>query len=139
VRLLVDTNVVLDVLLERQPYASAAAQVLALADTERVHGGICATTLTTIHYLAAKAAGRRQAARLVRDLLDVFAVAPVSGQVLMAATGLDFDDFEDAVVHEAARAWGAAGIVTRDRSGFATAGLPIFEPDELLSAIAAAE
>ncbi len=76
-KLLIDTNVVLDVLLDRSPHAAAAAQVFALADTGRIEGAVCATTVTTVHYLAAKAGGRARAVRLLADLLDVFAVAPV--------------------------------------------------------------
>ena len=86
-------------------------------------------------YLAVKAKGSRQASKLVRDVLDLFAVAPVDGHVLDRAWRLGFDDFEDAVVHEAARACGAAGIVTRNGGDFGGASLPVFDPWELLSAV----
>ena len=58
--------------------------------------------------------------------------------MLERALRLDFDDFEDAVVHEAARACGAAAIVTRDAAGFSRCSLPVLEPVELLSALAVA-
>lgn len=54
-RVLFDTNVVLDVLLDREPHAGVAARLFALVDRERLDGVVCATTVTTIHYLAAKA------------------------------------------------------------------------------------
>ncbi|MDY0088726.1 MAG: PIN domain-containing protein, partial [Coriobacteriia bacterium] len=53
--MLFDTNVVLDVLLDREPHAEVAARLLSLVDQGRLDGMVCATTVTTIHYLASKA------------------------------------------------------------------------------------
>ncbi|MGE5527604.1 MAG: PIN domain-containing protein, partial [Patescibacteria group bacterium] len=74
----------------------------------------------------------------VRELLTLFDVADVDRNVLDRALDLDFADFEDAVLHEAARACGMTAIVTRDGRGFANASLPVFAPAELLAAVAAA-
>ena len=70
--------------------------------------------MTTIHYLVQRALGRTKADDCVRRLLDMVAVAPVDVRVLLAAARAGFADYEDAVVHEAALAWHADGIVTRD-------------------------
>ncbi len=134
---LFDTNVVLDVLLEREPHVAVAAKLFALVDNGRIRGSICATTATTIYYLAAKSFGRRRARDQVHALLDLFEVAPVDRGVLGSALAVDFADYEDAVLHEAARAAGATVIVTRDRSGFAKAAIPTLDPPELLAAVAA--
>ncbi len=137
-KVMFDTNVVLDVLLEREPYVEAAAKLFALVDTGGMEGSICATTATTVYYIAAKAAGRERANALVRELLALFDVAHVDRGVLDGALDLDFADFEDAVLHEAARVGGMAAIVTRDRRDFAKATLPVYDPAELLAAVAAA-
>lgn len=136
-KLVLDTNIVLDVLLDRAPHAGPAAEVLSLADGGNIDAALCATTVTTVHYLAAKATGGKRAAALVGELLHMLAVAPVDRDVLLAASRLGFADFEDAVIHEAARAWGAAAIVSRDATGFARAALPVFDAHELLSALIA--
>ena len=138
-RVLFDTNVVLDVLLDRQPYADTAVQLLSLVDQGRIDGVVCATTITTIHYLASRAVGATEAARQVRELLAMFDVAAVDRGVVESAVKLGFDDFEDAVLHEAAVAAGASAIVTRNGADFAAAKLPIFDPMELLAAVLAAE
>jgi predicted nucleic acid-binding protein len=138
VKVLFDTNVVLDVLLDREPHTEVAAKLFALVDNGRLEGSICATTVTTIYYIAAKSFGRKRAHDQVHELLGLFAVADVGRDVLDRALDLDFADFEDAVVHEAARASGASAIVTRDGGDFANASLPVFDPHELLAAIAAA-
>jgi predicted nucleic acid-binding protein len=131
-RILFDTNVVLDVLLNRQPHAMAAAQLMACVEQGRMQGLVAATTVTTIHYLATKAGGAQAAAAHVEALLSLFDVAAVDRAVLSDALSLSFADYEDAVVHEAARHAGAIGIVTRNPGGFVKAKLRIYAPGELL-------
>lgn len=138
-RVLFDTNVVLDVLLDREPHAEIAAQLLSLVDSGRLDGVLCATTVTTIHYLASKASTPKEAARQVRELLAMFAVAPVDEGVLASALDLGFADYEDAVLHEAAVAAGASAIVTRNGRDFVKAALPVFDPVELLAGVVASE
>ncbi len=134
-KVLFDTNVVLDVLLLRQPHVATAARLFTFVDKGELEGSICATAVTTVHYLAEKAVGRRQARKHVKELMALFRVAGVDHEVLRNALELDFADFEDAVVHEAARAAGMAAIVTRNGKDFARAMLPILEPGELLAAM----
>ena len=134
-RVLFDTNVVLDHLLEREAYVDTAERLLGLVDTGALEGVICSTTATTIHYLAAKAVGATAAMGYLRELLAIFDVAPVDREVLRAALDLGFPDFEDAVLHEAARGAGAAAIVTRNGKDFARSVIPVFSPSELLAAL----
>lgn len=136
-KVLFDTNVVLDVLLARDPHVHDASKLFALVDRGLLVGSICATTATTVHYLAAKSVGAARARVLVQELLELFQVAPVDGAVLERALHLAFSDFEDAVLHEAASASGVSAIVTRNGGDFVEATLPVFAPNELLAAIAA--
>jgi predicted nucleic acid-binding protein len=135
--LLVDTNVVLDVLLDREPFAEPAARVLTAVEIGQVEGILGATTVTTAFYLAQRARDGSAARKHVARLLDLFLVAAVDGAVLRSALRLDFDDYEDAVLHEAAKRAGAVGIVTRDRTGFESGTLPVYDPEELLAVLAA--
>lgn len=136
-KILFDNNIVLDVLLDRDPHVGVASKLFALVDNGRLEGLIGATTVTTLYRIAAKDFGPKRARDQVHELLGLFNIAPVDREVLEGALYLDFSDFEDAVLHEAARASGAAAIVTRDGSGFANASLPVFDPRELLAAVAA--
>jgi predicted nucleic acid-binding protein len=135
VKVLFDTNVVLDHLLGREPFVDAAEQLLSLVDCGSIDGVICSTTATTIHYLASKAVGSSAAIEYLRTLLAIFDVASVDRDVLQAALNAGFSDFEDAVLHAAACAVGAAAIVTRDGKGFAKSKLPVLTPNELLAAV----
>ena len=136
-RVLFDTNVVLDVLLNRQPHAGAAIQLFEQVAQRRLQGLLGATTVTTIHYLAEKAVGRKQARGHLETLLGLFEVATVDRSVLTGALRLRFGDFEDAVLHEAAVHAGATAIVSRDVSGFRTSRLTVYAPGELLTLVGA--
>ncbi len=136
---LFDTNVILDVLMERDPYVDAASKLFALVDNGRLKGSICATTVTTVYYIAAKDFGRSRAREQVHGLLGLFEVASVDRNVLDSALDNAFVDYEDAVLHEAARAMGATAIVTRDRRDFVNSAIPALDPQELLAAVAAAQ
>lgn len=137
-RVLFDTNVVLDVLLARAPHVGPATALLNLVADQQLDGLLGGTTVTTVHYLATKAVGSAPAHRHVRTLLGLFDVAAVTRQVLTDALELDFADYEDAVLHEAARHAGARAIVTRDPREFAKARLTVYGPEELLRLVQAA-
>jgi predicted nucleic acid-binding protein len=137
VRVLVDTNVVLDVLLDRRPFAEAAARVFALVEESRIEGFLCATTVTTVDYLLAQALPPKEARAALQRLLGLFEIAPVNRPVLEQALRSDISDFEDAVIEQAARLISADAIVTRNLTDFGKSSVTAFDPPELLSAIAA--
>jgi len=117
-RILFDTNVVLDVLLDRQPYVEASAAVWAAVEAGASEGMLAAHAVTTIHYLLGKELSSAKARRIVSAILRVFGVAAVDGAVVQEALQLPFSDFEDAVTAAAARLAGCECIVTRDPRGF---------------------
>jgi predicted nucleic acid-binding protein len=117
-RVLFDINVVLDVLLDRQPWVDAAAAAWRCVETGATEGMLAAHAVTTLHYLLRKELGNARAKRVLSAMLGVFAVAPVTGMVVTEALGLEVSDFEDAVTAVAARVAGCDWIVTRDQRGF---------------------
>lgn len=131
-KLLLDINVVLDVLLAREPWAADSARLLGAVERGEHEGWVAAHTVTTVHYLVARARGRRAAVLAVTDLLDVAAVVPVGDPELRRALVLDLPDFEDAVQAACALAVGADALVTRDTDGFAGLGLPVLTPGAAL-------
>jgi predicted nucleic acid-binding protein len=134
-RILFDTNVLLDVLLAREPFAQSAVRLLDMADRGKIKGLLCATTVTTIHYLATKALGVAAARKNVRTMLKIFDVAAVNGDVLLRALDLPMKDYEDAVLHESAIVGEAQGIVTRNARDFVKSRIPVYSPDELLAVL----
>ncbi|THF63045.1 PIN domain-containing protein [Pseudothauera nasutitermitis] len=129
---LFDTNVVLDVLLDREPHVHASAQALALVERGEIGGSLCATTVTTLFYLCDRTLDRRQAHIHIATLLKLFDIAQVNRMVLANALDTAFADFEDAVLHEAARHAECQCIVTRNVRDFAAASMPVYTPTEFL-------
>jgi len=134
-KVLFDTNVILDVLIDREPFVRDSLYLLSKVEKSEITGYVCATTITTIHHLVSKALGADQALRHINSLLSLFVIAPVNRLVLENALQSKFNDFEDAVLHEAARHVGAKYIVTRNSIDFKKSKLVVFEPCELINAL----
>lgn len=128
---LFDTNIILDVLQNRQPHAQAATQLFARVEHKQIKGYVCATTITTIFYLASKAIGADTAKKQIKLMLELFDVAQVDKSVLLAAIQADFGDFEDAVLYKAAQYANIDCIVTRNIKDFKQSKLPVYLPAEL--------
>ena len=138
-RVLVDTNVVLDVLLERRPFSEAAAQVFALVEESRIEGFLCATTLTTVDYLLGQALAPAKAREALQRLLNLFEIAPVNRPVLEQALRSGIADFEDAVLEQAGRLVAVDAITTRNVRNFGKSTVTVFDPLELISTVKAKE
>lgn len=136
-RPMLDTNVLLDALLHRQPHADASNQVLLILDNASSRSALCATTLTNFDYVARKVVGK-QTVLVLAEFLRLYDIAPVDAAVLRDALASGFTDFEDAVLHAAAVAAGCDAIITRNASGFRKAKLPIYTPGEYLALLATA-
>jgi predicted nucleic acid-binding protein len=131
-KLLFDTNVVLDVLLDRQPYAQASAAIWAAVETGVSEGMLAAHAVTTIHYLIQKEKGNPRAKRIITAILRVFSVAAVDDATVREALQLPFTDFEDAVTAAAARLAGCDYIVTRDPKGFRESPVRALTPEAVM-------
>jgi predicted nucleic acid-binding protein len=134
-RVLLDTNVILDVLGNRAPFAAASQAVWDRITTGQVQASVAAITPTTVFYVLAKQVGKAQARRMLGDLLTTFSVCPVDGVVLKLASARPMLDFEDAVVDAAAELAGIPTIVTRNGSDFAGSTRRIVDPDSFVQAL----
>ena len=131
-KVLLDTNVVLDVLLDRRPHSADSAQVFRLVEEGRLQGLLCATTMTTIDYLLLQSLDRAAARRHMEQLIRLFDVAPVTRAVIEGAIRSRIGDFEDAVLDQAAAMAGSDVIVSRNTRDFARGGMKVQDPKEFL-------
>ncbi len=134
-RVLLDTNVVLDVLLDRKPFSKPASAILSMGEQGRIQITICATAITTVFYLSAKALGAAAARKHVRELLSIVEIAAVGRTVLERALSLPIADYEDAVVAASAEEAGADAVITRDVRGFRGCPIVVHEPEEFLALV----
>ncbi len=127
-RLMLDVNVVLDVLLARQPHVLASSRIWAAVEGGFARGFIPAHGVTTIYYLLERDLGGRLARRVVERMLQVVKVAPVDDNVIREALSRGGKDFEDVVCAVAAEVSKCDFIVTRDARGFPRSGIPAVDP-----------
>ena len=132
-RVALDTNVVLDILLEREPFSQHASSIFSLIERNAIEAALCATTLTTIDYLLSRSMPKKQTRKVIGSLLELFEICPVNRAVLQSASLSSITDFEDAVLHESARLSSCQVIITRNGKDFKKATLTILDPAEFLS------
>ena len=131
-RVLLDTNVVLDFVLERAPYFEAAAELFELIAAGTVRGFVSGITPINVYYVGRKFVGREKARSRVRDLLIVLETCPITSAALNDALALPFKDYEDAVQHASAIETGLDAIITRDLDDYQNSVLPVFAPVDFL-------
>jgi predicted nucleic acid-binding protein len=130
IEILVDATLVLDVLLDRQPHADAAAAVWTAIELGRAEGLLPAHAVATIYEQSVRALGAARAHETVRALLSVFGVAGVDEVVLRAALAIDLPDFADAVTVAAAQRAKCTVLVTRQSRHFRKAPMRALTPEE---------
>ncbi|MSP62355.1 MAG: PIN domain-containing protein [Myxococcales bacterium] len=127
-RVLYDTNVLLDVLLRREPHFADSARALDAAGQRKVEGYLSGHSVATVAYVVQKQIGRAHGRTLLSQLLANLKVAAVTDRAVRQALATDFSDFEDALCHAAAEEAGAAVIVTRNVRDFRRGTIPAIDP-----------
>lgn len=132
-RILVDTNIVLDIFLNRQPFAEAANDLLSAIALGQVAGYVCASSLTDIFYIARRQTRSvLQGRQAVEMTLRLFQIGLVDRAVLETAFHSGLTDFEDAVQIACAIALSLDAIVTRNSRDFQTNLIPVLSIAEVL-------
>ena len=132
-KVLLDTNILLDVLLDREPFVVDSSAIWAACDSGAIDGFISASTLTDLFYIARRAADVATARIAIGLCLATFEIAPIDRPALEHAAALAGDDFEDNVQIACATIAGMDAIVTRNGADFAGAALSILTPSELVA------
>lgn len=131
-KILVDTNVILDVWLAREPYWKDSALLLARIERGQAVGYLCPTTITTLHYLGKKVLGEKPVRSLLNDLLEIFEVGTLTPTVFKKALDSKVVDFEDAVIEAVAIASHVDVIATRNLKDFRKSRIQAREPAQII-------
>ena len=132
-KILLDTNVVLDLLLAREPFVDLAREIFILIENKEIEGYLCATSITTLHYLIQRETNKKEANEIIKKLLILFEVSPVTKEVLYDASVNNGVDYEDSVVYTSAYYSDINIIVTRDKRGFKESKISSLTPKEFLA------
>lgn len=131
-RALIDNNILLDVALERLPFAGASAAVLDAAEAGRIEAWLALHTLANFHCIFTGGTDSAGARKFVGDLLRFADVAECGTAHVEKALALRMDDFADALQCAAAMACHADFIITRNLSDFRRSPIPAITPDQAL-------
>ena len=131
--ILVDTNIILDIILEREPFVKQSAQLLQKTQEVGIEVFLSATTITDLYYIARKAKGKKVALAFIKNLLEFVEIASVNKSVIVQALESDLSDFEDAVQENSAKNENITILVTRNEVDFKNSTLEVYTPESYLS------
>lgn len=129
-----DTNVLLDVILRREPFYADSARVWTLAEMGRIEGYASAVSFSNIFYIVERLRNRQAATAAVRTLLHIFTPAACDAQVLGQAVDAELPDFEDAIQYDSALHADMDCILTRNPDDYPRPpAVPVLSPSEFLA------
>ncbi len=131
-RVLLDTDITLDLVLARAPFVDDAQKLADAHQQGRFIAYIAPITPINVFYIVRKTRGADVARQASATLVSQFQVCPLDLAVLQSALALPLKDFEDAVQHAAAQANRLDAIITRNLADYGGASLPIFTPADFL-------
>lgn len=132
-KVMCDTNVILDVLLEREPFADDSARILIQCEERKLHGFISAASITDIFYFVKKYThSTADAYHAIGKVLDIVKVCSVTNDDVLTAYQTGARDFEDCLLATCAKSIRCSCIITRNPKDFKDFGLPVFTPHEFI-------
>lgn len=132
IKILLDTNIILDIALKREPYFNDSSRIFSKIDDKKLEGYISATSVTDIYYIASKQTDKAKAKRFLIELIQIIDIIGVDKEMIIDALESDMKDFEDAVQVFSAEYNGIQVIVTRNVKDYADCKLEILEPKSLI-------
>jgi predicted nucleic acid-binding protein len=131
--ILIDTNIVLDILLQREPHYKNAARIIVLSEKGYIQSFLSASAVTDIFYIARKELNDKAAALgLLKNILKTIHIASVTESSIHEALDLEWNDFEDSVQYVAGQSISAEYIVTRNPKDFAGSEIKVLSPEEFI-------
>jgi len=136
--ILIDTNVVIDVLIQREPYFENSQLVLLASEQKYIKGFVSASAVTDIFYVVNKFLKNKKSTSelLKKHLIGSIYIAAVDSDIIIKSLETEWDDFEDCVQYIVGESISADYIVTRNSADFVNGNINVVTPEELLNIIA---
>ena len=130
IKVLLDTNIILDILLKRIEFYKESIKILKLSENKEIIGCLTATTITDIYYLTKKQYGHNSSLTLILNILQYINVLPVNQHSIYNAFNSKITDFEDAIQVETAKENNVDLIITRNIKDFKNSTIKVLTPTE---------
>jgi len=137
-KVLLDTNIVVDVLQDREPMNLYGRMIFLAVAKKKINGYLTAKEITDIHFFARKQFKGQEnmdakARQVVAKMMTLFDIIDTTGMDCRQAMGFSNGDYEDAVMMASAERCQMDAIVTRNTKHFSLCNTPVYEPDEFVS------
>lgn len=130
---LIDTNVVLDVLLKREPFFNDSIKIMEMSENGKIKGYITSNSITDIAYISKRGGiSQDRILQIIKNLIQILDVVSVTRTDIIKAIELGYKDFEDAVQAQCAKKIKADYIITRNKKDFFDKRIKILTPKEFL-------
>ena len=131
-KILIDTNIIVDVALDREPFFAESDRILTVVEQAQIQGYISASTFSDLYYIIRRDRGRDWTLDFLRQLATFCQVATVDNSVISMALTCNFKDFEDAIQYSTAVINLIDAIVTRNPRDFPVTTPRIVTPNQLI-------
>lgn len=131
-KVFIDTDIVLDVALAREPFFSASKIILAMAENNIIAGNISSNCIANIYYILRKFGGDRNARKFISNIVKYITVIIINHQNVLEALQSKFSDFEDALQHYSAVENHCEYIITRNVNDYINSKLKVLLPEEFI-------
>jgi predicted nucleic acid-binding protein len=132
VKVLLDSNIILDIALERQPFFTNSETVVSFVEQGQIEGYICSSSFSDIYYIIRKEKGQNLALEFLREIVNFCRIATVDSNTINMALNVNFKDFEDAIQYSTAVINHLDAIITRNSGDFPVTIPRILTPEQLI-------
>jgi predicted nucleic acid-binding protein len=134
-RIFLDTNVVIDLLGEREPFYNSAAKIATLADKGKIQLIVSALTYSTVYYLLSKFEDKEVVKEKIRKFKVIAETSDLTDMIIEKGLASKFSDFEDALQHNCAIQMDCHILISRNGKDFKESVIPVLTPDEYLNSL----
>lgn len=132
-KILIDTDVIMDFFLDREPFSENAAKILSLCEKKEVLGFVTPLIISNVYYLLSQKAKQDKVTDKLKSLLLIIDILIMDKNIIVSALNSDFKDFEDALQNYAAEINGEVNvIITRNTKDYKKSNLAVMNPKEFL-------
>lgn len=132
-RIFVDTNILLDVLLDRAPFSEPAQRLWSHAERRVIRAAISGVSIHNVFFIVRKLSSVEKGYKAIDTLASIFDLVDLSGPMIRKALQIRFPDFEDGLQYVSALKYRAQAIISRDPDGFLESRVPVMDCDEYLA------
>jgi len=131
-KVFIDSDVILDLLAQREPHYLSAARLFSLIDRQEIAAYTSSLVFANLHYLLKKLNSNAFALKSLRKLKTLINILPTDEKVIEQSLNSEFSDFEDAIQYFTAVNNGVAFIITRNKSDYKKSKINVLTAEEFL-------